>query len=252
VQEEYFISGSVSGRPYTTRILIRRPARADRFSGIVIAESIRSTAIRSMWSLRDYFVRFGHAYVEIGSNHLAVNKLLKPADARYGPLDLPAIEGGVFGHVIEVIAQGGMLLKTNPKGGPFTGFRVRRVILAGCSEQGVIIRQYMRDGHPVHRMADGTSICDGYFPACVADWPEPFILVNGQPLKNCRFSNRRRAVSRARRGAAGRAIRRILTAFARSRRERSGPGIPPHAPPAASPNQRARGPRHPGLVHPSR
>jgi hypothetical protein len=185
VQQEYFISGIAAGRPYTTRMLVRRPARAGRFSGIVIAESIRSTAIRSMWSLRDYFVRSGHAYVEIGSNHVAINKLLKPADpARYGPLDLPAIEGAVFGHVIEVIAQGGILLKTNPKGGPFTGFRVRRVILAGCSEQGVIIRQYMRDGHPVYRTADGRSIYDGYFPACVADWPEPFILVDGQPLKN--------------------------------------------------------------------
>jgi hypothetical protein len=58
------------------------------------------------------------------------------------------------------------------------------VILAGCSEQGVIVRQYMRDGHSVHRTADGKSIYDGYFPACVADWPEQFILVDGQPLKN--------------------------------------------------------------------
>jgi hypothetical protein len=185
LQEEYFISGTASGRPYTTRILVRRPAEATRFSGIVIAESIRSTATRSMWGLRDYLVRSGHAYVEIGSNHLAINKLVKPADAaRYAPLNLPAIEGGVFGHVMEVIAQGGMVLKTNPKGGPFAGFTVKRVILAGCSEQGVIIRQYMRDGHPIYRTADGTSIYDGYFPACVADWPEPSILVNGQPLKN--------------------------------------------------------------------
>jgi hypothetical protein len=123
--------------------------------------------------------------LEIGSNHVAINKLVKPADAaRYAPLNLPAIEGGVFGHVMEVIAQGGMALKTNPKGGPFSGFTVKPVILAGCSEQGVIIRPYMRDGHPIYRTADGTSISDGYFPACVADWPEPSILVNGQPLKN--------------------------------------------------------------------
>jgi hypothetical protein len=185
VQEEYFLSGTASGRPYTTRMLVRRPTRPDRFSGIVIAESIRSTAVRSMWSLRDYFVRSGHAYVEIGSNHQAVNKLVKPADpARYGPLDLPAIEGGVFGHVLEVIAQGGMALKANPNGGPFTGFTVRRVILAGCSEQGLVIRQYMRDGHPVYRTAGDTSIYDGYFPACVADWPEQVILANGQPFRN--------------------------------------------------------------------
>jgi hypothetical protein len=74
VQEEYFISGTASGQPYTTRMLVRLPAQAARFSGIVIAESIRSTAVRSLWSLREYVVRSGHAYVEIGSNHLAVNK----------------------------------------------------------------------------------------------------------------------------------------------------------------------------------
>ena len=55
VQEEFFISGTVDGLPYTTRVLVRRPADPSRFSGIVLAESIRSTAIRTMWGLRDYF-----------------------------------------------------------------------------------------------------------------------------------------------------------------------------------------------------
>ena len=61
--------------------------------------------------------------------------------------------------------------KSDPPDGPFVGFRVRRVILAGCSKQGLIIRLYMRDSHGLYRMADGHSVFDGYFPACVADWP---------------------------------------------------------------------------------
>ena len=64
-----------------------------------------------------------------------------------------------------------MLLKSDPPNGPFAGFRVRRVILAGCSEQGLNIRLYMRDSHGLYRMADGHSVFDGCFPACVADWP---------------------------------------------------------------------------------
>ena len=63
VQEEFFISGTVDGLPYTTRVLVRRPADPSRFSAIVLAESIRSTAIRTMWGLRDYLMRRGHAYV---------------------------------------------------------------------------------------------------------------------------------------------------------------------------------------------
>jgi hypothetical protein len=185
VQEEWFISGTASGKRYTTRMLVRRPADPAKFSGIIIAESIRSTGIRTIWSLQDYLVRSGAAYVEIGANYLGMNNVVKPSSPeRYATIDMPEIQGGVFGHVMEIIAQGGMLLKTSPKDGPFSGFRVRKIILGGCSEQGLIVRQYMRDGHPIYRMADGKSIFDGYFPACVADWPEQAILVNGQPFAN--------------------------------------------------------------------
>jgi len=99
-------------------------------------------------------------------------------------LNQPPALAGVFGHVQEIIAQGGMYLKANPAGGPFDGFAVRHVILGGCSEQGLIIRQYMRDTHPVFRTADGSSVYDGYFPACVGDWPSQFIIVNGVPFAN--------------------------------------------------------------------
>ena len=40
--EEYFVSGTANGAPYTTRILVRSPEKAKRFSGIVVAESMHS------------------------------------------------------------------------------------------------------------------------------------------------------------------------------------------------------------------
>ena len=172
VQQEFFISGTTAGKPYTTRILVRRPADPSQFSGIVVAESIRSTGSRSMWGIRTYLMRNGHAYVELGSNRLGIHNLVKPSNpTRYAALNVPDPGGLFFGHVHEIIAQGGMLLKSDPPDGPFAGFRVRRVILAGCSEQGLIIRLYMRDSHGLYRMAGGHPVFDGYFPACVADWP---------------------------------------------------------------------------------
>ena len=39
VVTEYFVSGTASGKPYTTRILVRRPEDAARFSGVVVAEA---------------------------------------------------------------------------------------------------------------------------------------------------------------------------------------------------------------------
>jgi hypothetical protein len=187
VQEEFFISGTIAGMPYTTRLLVRRPADPRRFSGIIVAESIRSTASRSMWGVRAYLMRRGHAYVEIGSNRLAILKLVKPSNpTRYAALVVPDPHPGhlLFGHVHEIVAQAGLLLKTNPPGGPFAGFQVTRVVLAGCSEQGLFVKMYMRDSHTLYRTAEGRSIYDGYFPACVADWPDAVRLDNGTIVKN--------------------------------------------------------------------
>ncbi len=185
VQEEYFISGKIGdGLPYTTRLLVRRPADPKKFSGIVIAESIRSNAVRSMWSEAPYMMSRGHAYVEIGSN-LSVNTMVKPSDpARYASLNVPNPKPGglVFGHVQEIVAQAGMLLRSNQPNGPFQGFKVRHVILAGCSEQGMFVRLYMRDSHPVWRTANNHSIFDGYFPACVGDWPPVVATEDGKSL----------------------------------------------------------------------
>ena len=173
VQEEFFISSTVGGTPYTTRILVRRPANPKKFSGIIIAESIRSTAIRTLWGVRAYLMRSGHAYVELGSNLSGINRFVKPSDpTRYAAINLPhPAYPLLFGHIHEIMAQGGRLLKTNAPGGPFAGFPVKHVLLGGCSEQGLIVRMYMRDSHALYRMADGGPVYDGYFPACVADWP---------------------------------------------------------------------------------
>lgn len=187
VQEEFFISGTIGADlPYTTRILVRRPADPAKFSGIVIAESIRSSGVRSMWMEAPYMLSRGHAYVEIGSNR-SVNTLVKQSNpARYAALNVPdpTARKLVFGHVQEIAAQAGLLLRANLPDGPFRGMRVRHVILAGCSEQGMFVRLYMRDTHPVFRTADGKSIYDGYFPACVGDWPPILAREDGSPLPN--------------------------------------------------------------------
>ena len=187
VQQEFFISGAIgSGLPYTTRMLIRRPEVAAKFSGIVFAESIRSNAIRTMWMERRYMMSRGDAYVEIGSN-LSVNTIVKPSNpSRYASLNVPDPTPGklVFGHVQEIVAQAGLLLRSNLANGPFGGFNVRHVILAGCSEQGMFVRLYMRDAHRLYRTANGKSIYDGYFPACVGDWPPIVSTEDGKRLAN--------------------------------------------------------------------
>ena len=52
-----------------------------------------------MWSLRDYIMRSGHAYVEIGSNITAINNLVKPSNpTRYAALNMPEALNAVAGE----------------------------------------------------------------------------------------------------------------------------------------------------------
>jgi hypothetical protein len=43
VTNEYFVSGTANGQPYKTRIVIRRPQDNSKFSGLVLAESMKSS-----------------------------------------------------------------------------------------------------------------------------------------------------------------------------------------------------------------
>lgn len=187
VQDEVFISGKIAGGlPYTTRLLVRRPVDPKKFSGVVVAESIRSSGVRILWTEARYLMARGHAFVEIGSN-LSVNTLVKPSNpTRYAGLNVPNPTPGklVFGHVQDIAAQAGLLLKSNLPHGPFKDMPVRHLVLGGCSEQGMFVRLYMRDSHAKFRMPNGKSIYDGYFPACVADWPPILGHEDGTPLAN--------------------------------------------------------------------
>ena len=66
VVTEYFVSGTASGKPYTTRILVRQPDNPSRFSGIVVAEPMHASGNSWMFYFtRIYMMRHGHISVEI-------------------------------------------------------------------------------------------------------------------------------------------------------------------------------------------
>jgi hypothetical protein len=52
--------------------------------------------------------------------------------------------------------------------GPFDGWEVRNVVLAGHSQTGVVVTDYIRNTHGTQRRGDGTSVFDGYFPSGAA------------------------------------------------------------------------------------
>lgn len=154
VTEEFFVSGTAFGAPYTTRIIVRRPKDVKAFSGTVVAEAQHAGG-RSLifeWSRVSILTR-NHIFVEIVHGPANITQLQTFNAERYKTL---AIGPGQSNHIL---AQVGLLLKT--RGGVLAPYDVKRVTLMGTSASSGTVRSFL----PVHldsRMANGGPIYDGF------------------------------------------------------------------------------------------
>jgi len=171
--------GSVSVKtpnaPYASRILVRRPADRQRFSGAVVVELL-FPARRWDWSMmwgytHDHILERGDAWVGITLPNGATG--LKRFDpARYASLSFknpaPAPCPGAANNAVsdtedglkwDLISQVGALLKSSTAGNPFAGFNVRALYL---TTQGGDLVTYMNAIHATARLANGAPVYDGY------------------------------------------------------------------------------------------
>jgi len=169
VTEEYFVSGTAAGAPYKTRILIRKPKHANKFSGMLVGEPTH----RGGNALICQFARFGighrgHACATVAARPINLNNPATPGAGlkefnleRYGSLQVAGNQPN------EIIAQVGRLLRSNLSGGPMGDYAVRTLILSGTSDSSGATRTYMSSGtmldHADLRMPDGGPIHQGFF-----------------------------------------------------------------------------------------
>jgi len=187
-EEEWFATGEVDGHPYTTSIFVRRPRDKSRFSGTVIVEPLHAASAAPIFIYTaPYIMRSGHAWACVCSQKAPLDAFVKPSNNdRYASLNiwsdaLPQ-EGSGFGpgllrdpsamqarmeHMRRVnvlstpiLAQVGAALAKGE--GPFPG--VRDVILAGHSQTGGVVIDYILNGHDAYRLADGSPVYHGLFP----------------------------------------------------------------------------------------
>lgn len=157
VTNEYFVSGTADGRPYTTRLVVRRPAADRDFSGLVLAESMHSSGAAHAFEFTAMYVMdAGHAAVEILT--VPPERLTAFNAERYGALQV------ADGQANDILAQVGALLKSAR--GPFGDGGVRRMVLSGSSMSSGTLINYL-SAHMVYRTADMGHIYDGFMPTSV-------------------------------------------------------------------------------------
>ncbi|GAA3666020.1 alpha/beta hydrolase domain-containing protein [Arthrobacter ginkgonis] len=146
--------------PYTTRVLVRRPAEASAASGVVVGESLHpGSANDSSWrGAHPWIIRKGHTWVGVTTAAGWARTMAESIDpARYGALSLPA-NGLGWGIMSDVV--------TALRAGAFEGLgpgAVSRLYLTGWSMTGTFCRVFLGDGfHAASRTPEGGPAVDGY------------------------------------------------------------------------------------------
>ena len=214
---EYFVSGSARvyewpslGRlltfaqgPYTTRILVRRPASGKHFSGTVVVEALNPSLrydAAIMWiESQDYFIRHGDVYVGVTVKPVAVESLKRFDAKRYEALSfanplppsetcaeakLPPAPGGLppesspsteNGLIWDILSQVGVLVRSRSSDNPLADLPISRVYLTGDSQSGAFVLIYANAIHPFAMRERGRPIFDGYLTSSASS---PGVPVN--------------------------------------------------------------------------
>jgi Alpha/beta hydrolase domain len=211
VEEEYLVSGTANvyswpapgpaivrtaGAPYTTRMLVRRPANSARFSGDVIVEILNPSNAFDLnigWAMMNrQIVANGDVWVGVTGKPIDIDALKNFDPVRYGslsmanplPLDDPANclnpVGSVTpptratedGLVWDIYSQVGAWVRSdaasNPLGHPAKGAKakpVRHVYGFGYSQTGGFQFDYINAIQPRVIASDGKPMFDGYIVA---------------------------------------------------------------------------------------
>jgi hypothetical protein len=194
VEEEYFLEGTATSyeaegtwetdgawtakpgptAPYTTRIVVRRPADADNFNGSVLVEWLNVTAGMDsdpdFGFTHDVLLKDGWAYVGVSAQKVGVaggagltidipgfspQPLQEWDPERYGPLNHP---GDAYSY--DIFSQVAQALRRPDDSGVdvLDGLRPTTVLAAGESQSAIRMTTYVNAIHPLADIYDGFLI----------------------------------------------------------------------------------------------
>lgn len=176
--------------PYTTRVLVRKPAKGQKFSGNVVVEMLNPSNLFDLnigWAMaQEQIVANGDAWVGITAKPIAVQALKNFDPERYAslsfanplaltdPLNCATVAADSSrttenGLIWDIYSQVGAWLRssdpTNPLryGSPTS--RVEHAYGFGYSQTGGFLVNYINGVHPLVVESDGKPIYDAYIVA---------------------------------------------------------------------------------------
>ena len=209
VEEEFFYEGTAnsyttvpitstaaiatSGNPYRSRLLVRRPATADKFNGVVIVEWSNVTNgydTDVLWLYeKEFYLREGYAWVGVSAQNAGLNsspngiRLWSPT--RYGSLDVTA--GGTRANDVlsyDIFSQAAAAVRNVPA--VMGGLPVQTVVGAGQSQSATRLGTYINSIHvrdPIYNVFMITE-GGGNFRN---DLPVPVVQVLSEQERNSSF-----------------------------------------------------------------
>ena len=204
-EEEYLVSGTANvyswpapgpaavrtpDAPYTTRVLVRRPANEKHFSGNVVVEMLNPSNLFDLnigWAVAHrQIVEHGDAWVGITSKAITIDALKTFDPARYASLSFAnplalddprncatvaadSSRSTENGLIWDIYSQVGAWLKSGARSNPLTyhrpSSRVEHAYGFGYSQTGGFLVNYINAVHPLVVKSDGRPIYDAYIVA---------------------------------------------------------------------------------------
>jgi len=183
VEEEYFLSGRANryltpgtatgtvldgNHPYKTRIVVRRPASAERFNGVVVVEWLNVTNgldMENTWfQIDEHLLRSGYAWVGVSAQRVGVNFLRTWSPSRYGTLDVS--QRNPFGRETitndelsyDVFSQAAQAIRSPVGVDPLGGLEPRVVIATGHSQSAMRLATYVNAIQPLSHAFDAFAL----------------------------------------------------------------------------------------------
>ncbi|MGX2960622.1 alpha/beta hydrolase domain-containing protein [Peribacillus sp. JNUCC 23] len=161
-EKEFFMSGKANvydinkkddpsikslGNDYTTRLLVRFPKDASKFSGRVYVDILNASSGVDLEDTfgrsYDWYMNEGHAYIGITSKTDTINALKKFDSNRYADLNWKVNGVDENGLVWDMISQLGTKLRDKSAGDILGGLDPKYVYLSGQSQSGFYLNTYI-------------------------------------------------------------------------------------------------------------